>query len=48
VEVAELLPAESGGTAADAGDFDMSAGFGVRHKGGPLVSEIDYFFVVVG
>jgi hypothetical protein len=29
VEVAELLSAESGGAAADAGDFDMSAGFGV-------------------
>jgi hypothetical protein len=31
VEVAELLSAEGGGAAADAGDFDMSAGFGVRH-----------------
>jgi hypothetical protein len=28
VEVAELFSAESGGAATDAGDFDMSAGFG--------------------
>jgi len=29
VEVAELLSAESRGVAADSGDLDMSAGFGV-------------------
>jgi hypothetical protein len=37
VEVAELLSAESGGVAADAGDFDMSAGFGCHLGVGPLV-----------
>ena len=37
VEVAELLSAKSGRAAADAGDLDMSAGFGVRHLGVPLV-----------
>jgi hypothetical protein len=37
VEVAELLSAECGRAAADAGDLDMSAGSGMRHLGIPLV-----------
>jgi hypothetical protein len=43
VEVAELLSAESGGAATDAGDFDMSTGFDVCHK---LVGPLDNFFIV--
>jgi hypothetical protein len=46
VEVAELLSAESGGVAADAGDLDVGAGFRVCH-GGPFVGQVDNFFVVV-
>jgi hypothetical protein len=37
VEVAELLSAKGRRAAADAGDLDMSAGFGMRHLGIPLV-----------
>jgi hypothetical protein len=37
VEVAELLSTKSGRVATDAGDFDMSAGFGCHLGVGPLV-----------
>ena len=48
VEVAELLSAESGGAAADSGDFDVGAIFEIGHIG-PLGSGVlDYFFVVTG
>jgi hypothetical protein len=36
VEVAELLSAKRGRAATDAGDFDMSAGFGCHKLFGPL------------
>jgi hypothetical protein len=42
MEVTELLSAESGAAAADSGDFDMSAGFGVWHLRYP----VENFFVV--
>ena len=43
VKVAELLSAEGGGAATDAGDFDMSAGFRVRHELGPFGNRQQFF-----